>query len=383
MRRYPIILCLLVSAVMLSGQETVSKILGDISDAQTGYPIPAASVYIEGTTYGTISETDGFFVLSAPLKKRSTLVVSALGYYSEHFKIEPGTNAGIEVVLRPRYMLLNTLDVLPGLNPALALVDSVRTYARLNDHRPGYENGVDETAVSISHIRPKLLRHILEQDRLGEHGIIDTIPFIPAYYLRWEGTERAEEDALLLDKWVWDYLFGREPYQYPYFYVDNVSVMNTQFVSPLSRYGRHYYHYVLQDSVTDGGKAYTLAFRSKNPYLNTFNGTMLIDSATYALREVHADVSKEANVNFLRSYHIDMFYRSDEQGAYRPREVYQTRVLDAAIVADTSFLFPTLLVNKNTLFAADYDMSLRDHLERDTTMEVLRKLPFFRIVSKS
>ncbi len=381
MKRFLLILCMSVSMAILLGQTTESIVMGDISDAQTGYPIPSASVYIEGTTYGTTSEEDGFFQLRAPLAKRATLVVSALGYYSERFKIKPGTKAGIEVVLRPRYMLLNTLDVLPGLNPALALVDSVQTYARINDHTPGYENGIDETAISLSHIRPKLLHHILEQARLGDQQLYDSLTFIPAYYLRYEGTDRVEEGALCLDSWVWDILFGREAYKYPYFYVDNVSIMNAQFVSPLSRSGRHYYQYAILDSVSDGGKAYTLGFRTKNPYLNTFNGTMLIDSATYAIRQVHADVPKEANVNFMRSYHIDMFFRPDEQGAYWPREIYQTRVMDAAIVADTSFLFPTLLVNKNITLAADYDMFSRDNIQRDTTMEVLRKLPFFRTVN--
>lgn len=57
-----------------------------VSDFLTFAPIESASVYVQNSTIGTVSNTDGKFVLLVPQKfKNDTLVVSSIGYKS--FKI--------------------------------------------------------------------------------------------------------------------------------------------------------------------------------------------------------------------------------------------------------------------------------------------------------
>ena len=75
------------------------------------------------------------------------------------------------------------------------------------------------------------------------------------------------------------------------FYRNSVSILGRSFLSPLAASGNTYYNYYLADSIsTDGGKLYVVHFKTKNPFYATFNGEMVIDSATFALRTITAEV---------------------------------------------------------------------------------------------
>lgn len=65
------------------------EIKNKISDFSTLMPIESASIYVQNTTIGTVSNADGKFVLLVPMQfERDTLVISSIGYKS--FKIPVG-----------------------------------------------------------------------------------------------------------------------------------------------------------------------------------------------------------------------------------------------------------------------------------------------------
>ena len=76
-------LCLLSTGLMLA-QKDVSGIVVD----DKGEPIIGASVLVEGTTIGTITDNDGEFALSVP-EDAKTLVVSYIGMASQTVAITP------------------------------------------------------------------------------------------------------------------------------------------------------------------------------------------------------------------------------------------------------------------------------------------------------
>ena len=87
------------------GQSTVS---GIVTDSRSGAPMPFATVYVNGTTKGTITDNDGLFELNG-MKFPSTLVFSFVGYNTQVLELDhdPGklhirlqTNDGLpEVVI--------------------------------------------------------------------------------------------------------------------------------------------------------------------------------------------------------------------------------------------------------------------------------------------
>src|ERR1700759_3469052 len=61
--------------------EAQSNVLtGIIKDSATGKPLAGASVFLNGTSKGTVSRNDGSFVLQGYPQGRYQLIISAIGY---------------------------------------------------------------------------------------------------------------------------------------------------------------------------------------------------------------------------------------------------------------------------------------------------------------
>jgi len=95
------LLLLYMMPCLVFGQSTVS---GVVIDIHSGEPMPFATVYVNGTTKGTITDNDGLFKLNG-IKFPSTLVFSFVGYKTQVLELnhDPG-------ILRIR---LQTNDDLP------------------------------------------------------------------------------------------------------------------------------------------------------------------------------------------------------------------------------------------------------------------------------
>jgi len=71
---------LLIVSLTLSLNALGQRVTGVVTDVKTGAPLEGASVYFEGTTYGTVTDQNGNFVLRTRAKISSLLVISFLGY---------------------------------------------------------------------------------------------------------------------------------------------------------------------------------------------------------------------------------------------------------------------------------------------------------------
>ena len=81
MRRL-LILILLILPLMVSAQTAEVTLKGKVIDAADGYPIIGASVVVDGTKIGAITDVDGNFELKIP-KKKCDIVISCIGYEDE------------------------------------------------------------------------------------------------------------------------------------------------------------------------------------------------------------------------------------------------------------------------------------------------------------
>lgn len=74
---FPMILCLCLSCLMAGAQNSVLS--GIVRDSANGKPLAGVSVFLNGTSKGTVTRNDGSFALSIP-PGRYELIVSAIGY---------------------------------------------------------------------------------------------------------------------------------------------------------------------------------------------------------------------------------------------------------------------------------------------------------------
>lgn len=75
-------LIFLILPLMVSAQTAEVTLKGKVIDAADGYPIIGASVVVDGTKLGAITDVDGNFELKIP-KKKCDIVISCIGYEDE------------------------------------------------------------------------------------------------------------------------------------------------------------------------------------------------------------------------------------------------------------------------------------------------------------
>jgi TonB-linked SusC/RagA family outer membrane protein len=87
-------LFLLLASSIIHGQKTIN---GEVYDAASGEPLIGATIVLEGTTVGTITDTDGKFTLQN-LSATDVMVISYVGYVRE--RVQVGEQTEVRIMLR-------------------------------------------------------------------------------------------------------------------------------------------------------------------------------------------------------------------------------------------------------------------------------------------
>jgi hypothetical protein len=276
------------------------------------------------------------------------MVVSAVGYHTERFKIEPHTQSGIDIALREKVGTLAEVFVVPNENPALALMEKVRARRAANRRMVAEDAATGSTALYVSDIQSRnLKRNLWKSLQSGMIQQEDSSYLVPLYW-RQQTTDTVREEATLLTVTDYQLLLGQIPSTFD-FYANNMPFLSTSMLSPLAASGNTYYTYFLVDSVWVGEeKRYQVRFKTKNPFYATFNGEMMIDSATCALRSIEVKMPAQTSINYLKGLSVRQTFTADNQ----LRDEQVNMLMDFAVKAplgnDTTHIFPTLLLTRGT-----------------------------------
>ena len=324
--------------------------MGEIVNETTGEAIPNVNIHFRGTKVGTTSDENGSYALRVDMSDKAQLVFSAVGYYTQRFDIAPGAMAGLQVAMRERAALLTEVVVAPNENPALELLRQVRLHRPENDRTMHPERSMDtrrEQTLYVSQINKRHLRRALWRSlQAGMIAQEDSTYILPLYRetqsFRITGkevipTNDQQTQALILSETDYSSLLGNEGNLN--FYANSVSLMGHAFLSPLATGGNLYYRYYLVGEDT-------IHFRTRNAFYPTFNGEMVIDTATYALRSITAYVPAEVAVNYVNTLHVSQSLTPD--GAIETEHI--SALLDISIKSEKAgTVFPTLLINTNLI----------------------------------
>lgn len=374
-KRLAILLLALGSWLLVFSQETV--IVGDVTCAETGEPIPNANIYYQASSVGTSSNEEGSFVIKSDFSKKRVLVVSAVGYRTQRFQVEPGIMAGIQVALSEKTSVLEEVYATPDDSYALALLARVKKN-KPTDNRTSSASPVTQTKeLYVSDIGSRQLkRRLWKSLQSGMITTEDSTLMMPLYVSRQTGDQK-DERSIIMSPTDYSALLGSN--NNLNFYNNTVSVLDRAFLSPLASASNTYYKYYLADSVTtDAGKQYILHFRTKNPYYATFNGEMTIDSATSTLRAITASVPPQTSVNYLKSVHVNQTLADDN--SILSEQV--TSILDFGVKTQDTHVFPTILLRTTTNAEGVDTSSIINHQSSiakvDTTLATLDSLPLVR-----
>ena len=323
-------------------------IVGEVVNEATGEAIPNVNIHFRGTKIGTTSDASGAYALRVDMTDKAQLVFSAVGYYTQRFEITPGAMAGLQVSMREKAALLTEVVVAPNENPALELLRKVREHRAENDrtlHKDRSFVARREQTLYVSHISKRHLRRALWRSlQAGMIAQEDSTYILPLYRqnqsFRISGTDMIpandqQSRTLILSDADYSSYLGSEGNLN--FYANSVSIMGHAFLSPLAAGGNLYYRYYLVG--TD-----TIHFRTRNPFYATFNGEMVIDTTTFALRSIHAYVPAEVAVNYINTVHVSQVLAAD--GSIADEQL--SAILDVSIKAERAgTVFPSLLITTN------------------------------------
>ncbi|MEM6261219.1 MAG: DUF5686 family protein [Bacteroidota bacterium] len=326
----------------LSGQQVSVK--GQVKDAQTGEPIPFATVFFPGSKIGTNTDFEGHYVLTSEVPVDS-IGVKYIGYATriKALSNEPEQTLNFQLS-EAGYSVEEVEIVADAENPAWEVMRLVIENKKQNDQRSldayQYES-YSKVEIDVDNITEKFrnkkpVKKILAvMDSIQQIAGEDGKPILPVfisetlsdyYYLK--DPEKKREDIrktkltgiALDDGSLVSQLVGSTFQQYN-FYDSWIKVVDKDFVSPLATSWRAFYDYRLEDVnvMVDGYSCYRISFKPKREEDLAFVGTMWITEIGYALKQIDLKVGKSANLNFIEKIVVQQeLEQVVEKGAWLP-----------------------------------------------------------------
>lgn len=373
---------------VVKAQETL--LVGQVLDSKDLSPIPEVNIFFKNTTIGIKSNSEGFFMLRTN-EKVNVVVFSCVGYKRKEHRIKHGQSLGMQVELVEENNMLQEVFVIPGSNPALALMKKIRLMKPVNDltRQRGFNlQRKEQNLVLLSKITKGLAgKRIFEQISRGAISNIDsslTIPLLmsESYFtdhgkstkeISQNNYSTPENAQFIIRKLLRDIDLNLN------FYDNAVSIFGKSMISPLSNTGNVYYDFYLADStLRDNRKNYEVHFRTKNEKNLAFNGKMFIDSGSYALTGIDLSLPRTANLNYIHNLKINQTFAVVDSNKWVVDQENTSLSLTYALLGDSLNPNPELFVKRSIQTIKSDSLMNADFAQSTYTAEELdRKLNDF------
>lgn len=307
---------LLLTANILNGQ--VTKIMGKVSDASSGEPIPFANIYFKGTTVGVTSDFEGLFSIESKLAT-DTLVASVMGYLPQSKEVVKYRFQEIDFLLEPSNIELAEVVITAGENPAEIILRKIIERKEEN-RRKDFEAlqyevynkiEVDANNISEQFKQRRLFRPFQFIFDYVDTSTISGKTYLPIFlsetlsdvYIRKSPSSqkeviRAGKVSGIENESALQFL-GTMFQQYD-FYDNYLTLFQRNFVSPVSNFGLNYYKYYLVDSTYIGNMwCYKIMFKPRRKQELTFTGNFWVNDTTFAIKSFDLRIADDANINYI------------------------------------------------------------------------------------
>lgn len=338
-------LFMLTLSCFFTNAQTIVK--GFVKDANTMRPIQFVSIYFEGGKGVTTGE-DGSFSIITNRDKLNSLTFSFTGYKKLTKKVEVGKEQVINVELALTDALKGVVIKSKGRakyrnknNPAVELIDLVIENKNKNKIK-AYDyvqyQQYEKLSLSLTNKPEKLIKNRLFRNYKFILENIDSTTIegkslLPVYmeekladkYYRKNpekdktvllGQKKVNYGDFLDDNGISQYL--KRLYADINIYDNNITILNTQFLSPIADMGPTFYRYFIRDTVElEGIKLVKLYFTPRNTNDLLFRGTMFITlDGKYGVQKISMTVSKNANLNWTRELRINQDFEKAADGRF-------------------------------------------------------------------
>ena len=306
----------MVTSIVANAQLT--KIMGTITDGDTGEPLPFVNIIFKGTNIGVTSDFDGNYSIETETPG-DTLIASFIGYERSYALVIEGKFQVIDFVMKSQNVLLDAVIIRPGINPAEVLLAKIIENKPNNDpdHFDSYQyeaytkieldaNNITEKFknrriyrhfdfifdnVDTSTINGKTYLPIFLSESLSDvYGRKDPRGFIEKIKAtKIRGINNQSAMQLLGDEFL-----GTDIY-------DNyIQIFQLNFVSPIANGALPFYRYYLVDSAFFDDKwCYKVMYKPRHKQTLTFTGNFWVHDTTFAIKEIELRIADDANMNYV------------------------------------------------------------------------------------
>lgn len=408
-------------------------IKGKVTDAETGDPIPFASVLLKGTTVGNSTDFEGNYRIESSVRSDSILV-SYLGYISQTKALGQEGDQLVNFQLRPSDFQLEAFVFEAGENPAFEIIRRAVAKKDAYDKRnlAAYETKnytkieIDIDNVSESFTQRKSVQKVTSVlDSIKQLTNDEGEKILPIFFsetlskfyfrtnpeLKKEIVEKSKITGVgITDGSTTSQITGSAFQEYN-FYKNWLNILEKEFVSPIADGWKGFYDYDLLDSVyIEGDSAYLLQVYPLREQDLAFSGTIWITKDTYALKQVDLTISKDANLNFIERIKIQQMLEPTASGPLIPKKT-RVQIKIGQITPNTAGLLakfytsadsvklndpqPTSFFNQSVVLRPDYDIggeefwsaNRKDPLSSEDLavlqmVDTLKKIPVIRFYSE-
>lgn len=301
-------------------------IMGYVEDEIEKEPVAFANVWIKGTTQGTMTDVNGKFKIEAP--ETDTLCISSVGYIAKEIPIKKDRNTQLSVFLQLDVKTIGEVTVKPEEPFAKVLFKQILKHKKENREKlnsVGDYKSMAMTSVYMAIDSASKINRVI--DNLEEVTVTlddQSLRFSPVYL-----AEQAINNSNGRDSVVHNKKRSIFPRLNPIiesvillnivvdldFYKDQINILDRGFISPLNNSAMLYYNLYFNDSIfVDNKKYYSFSFTPKNKYNQLFTGHFMVESENYALTEIEAFISPEANLNYINGFKGSVRYKKLQEG---------------------------------------------------------------------
>lgn len=318
-------------------------IRGKVTDIQTGYSIPFATVGVKGKSNKVNANENGEFKITITNTKDS-LFASYLGYNKLFKKAQKLENQELNFELEASTTFLNVVVVAPKkIDPAIPIMkkvianrsqfnkDQLETVQYKNYSK--FEFDVDNMTNRIR--KWKILRPLVTYyDSLDNESATKekALPvyfaevYSDIYYLKSPRRKKEVISAIKVnyvgknEKNIGSQLVDSDFDNYNFYY-DDIEIMQKPFFSPFAANAFLFYNYYMLDStIVNGKKIYEIRVKPKEPQDPVFTGKIWIVDTLFVCNKLDLEITKEVNFNLVESVKIQQLLIPTSAGPWIPAE---------------------------------------------------------------
>ncbi len=305
MIRKAFILCLSACLLQFQLQAQVYHVAGKITDAETGESLAFVNVVINNGREGTTSDINGRFSIHSP-KPIQSILFSFVGYDKlsidliDYLKNNSGMSPeNLPVKLKKSTVVLKELVFEAGENPANRIIRKAVENKKINN--PERIKSFSYKSYNKFIVDAEIDEKDLEQVKEQSEGR-DVEKFLENKYLflmesvterKYKYPDRSKEVVLanrvsgLKNPMFTTLANSFQPFA---FYNDYITILNKNFLNPLSKGSFKKYFFNLEDSIYSyGHKVYIISFEPRKKNFEGLKGLLYINTYKYALENVIAE----------------------------------------------------------------------------------------------